>query len=323
MSGAIASAFLPRSALQSDLLYAFGGGDPRVTIAILDGPVDRTHECFRGARLTPIDDSAVTPACDDSAMAQGSHSASVIFGQACSSVEGQAPLCRGLIVPIFADGAGCTLPHLARAIMVAVEHGAQIIHVSGGTFETACGGDDKQLAKALALCQRRNVLIIAASGRRGCGELQRIAAAPSAPVLAVEAIEQLGWRELGDGAAAVGSGRGVALPGARILGAALEGRVTRRSGASSAAALASGLAGLLVSRQMGVHGSADPLAIRALLRGSASMGGARAGFVLLQTRRDIERIAERAGLAYPVALLVQTRIKGAGLNAERRRDQWR
>jgi hypothetical protein len=31
-----------------------GGGDRRITIALLDGPVDLAHPCFAGARLTEL-----------------------------------------------------------------------------------------------------------------------------------------------------------------------------------------------------------------------------------------------------------------------------
>jgi hypothetical protein len=31
-----------------------GGGDGRITIAVLDGPVDLAHPCFAGARLTEL-----------------------------------------------------------------------------------------------------------------------------------------------------------------------------------------------------------------------------------------------------------------------------
>ncbi|PYF04537.1 hypothetical protein BJ122_103192 [Rhodopseudomonas faecalis] len=301
MSGTAESAFLPRSAFQKDLLYTLGGGDPRITIAVLDGPVDRTHECFRGARLTPIDDFApdefvTARTCNDRTMAQGSHTASVIFGQPCSAVEGQAPLCRGLLVPIFADGAVCTPQRLARAIVVAVDHGAQVIHVGGGAFVTMADHDG-QLAKALALCLRRKVLIIAAAGRRGSAELLR--AALAAPVLAVKAVEQLPSPGC-DGALAIGGGCGIAMPGSRIFGAALEGRVARRSGACSAAALASSLAGLLLSRQLVTQDRADPLAVRHWLLDAACANKARGGYAVLDSQRDIERLAAHAGLAYPV-----------------------
>lgn len=296
MSGTAESAFLPRSAFQNDLLYSLGGGDPRITIAVLDGPVDRTHECFRGARLTPVGEFSTALAGNDRTMAQGSHTASVIFGQPCSAVEGQAPLCRGLLVPIFADGQVCTTQRLARAIMVAVDHGAQLIHVGGGSFAATAEGD-ALLAKALALCLRRNVLIITVAGARGCAELLHAAAA--APVLAVRAVEQLALRAT-SAARSIGCACGVAVPGSRIFGAALEGRVARRSGACSAAALVCGLAGVLLSRQLATQGRADPLAVRHWLLDAVSADSACNGFAVLQSRRDIERLAARAGLSYPV-----------------------
>jgi hypothetical protein len=291
MQGAAASAFQARSTFQQDILFAFGGGDPRVTIAVLDGPVDRTHECFRGARLVPVEGARRPRGHDSRAVGRGSHTASVIFGQPCSSVEGIAPLCRGLTVPIFAGERGCASQGLARAIILALGHGAQVIHVGGGQFERS-DASDPLLAKAIAMCRRRNVLIVVAAGSDGCCDLDQ--ADWGASVLAVRALEEIGLQP-GWGALNQDDGSGViAVPGANIVGAALEGGVGRRSGANGAAALLVGLIGVLLGRQVAEGRAADPLAISAALLGVAP-NDAATGIRVLRSRDDIADVVAGCG----------------------------
>jgi subtilisin family serine protease len=290
MQGAAASAFQARSVFQHDILFAFGGGDPRVTIAVLDGPVDRTHECFRGARLVPVEAAGRARGPDGRAVARGSHSASVIFGQPCSSVEGIAPLCRGLSVPIFTGEGGCASQGLTRAIVLALGHGAQVIHVGGGRFEPS-DTSDPLLKKAVAMCRRRNVLIVAAAGSDGCCDLDR--AGWGSSVLAVRALEEVGAGQSCAAAAEDIGGRVIAIPGANIVGAALEGGVGRCNGATGAAALLAGLIGVLLGRQLGEGRAADPLAIREALLCFAAVDAT--GNRVLRSRGDIARVVKGIG----------------------------
>ncbi|HEY0329046.1 MAG TPA: S8 family serine peptidase [Rhodopseudomonas sp.] len=282
------------SAFQRDLLFAFGGGDPRISIAVLDGAVDRTHECFRGARLMPLDNGPPSRGPDGDATASGSHVASVIFGQPCSSAEGVAPLCRGLIVPIFAeDDRGCSQRKLARAIFLAVDQGAHVIHVSGGRFGPA-EPPDPVLAEAVEMCHRRNVLIVTAGGNEGCDELLDMAEAP--PVLAVLTLEYYRRRlRIADPIAA----KALVIPGSNIVGAACEGDVVRRSCANAAAALVTGLIGLLLSRQVRRGTAPDPHAVRGMLlktAGRRSLPGVPQRCRLLAEREQVQAVVDRMGL---------------------------
>lgn len=253
---------------QDDMLYRFGGGDPRVTIAVLDGPVDRTHDCFRGARLTPIETDAQARSGEGGcATAHGTHIASLIFGQPCSSVEGLAPLCRGLVLPIFADrGPRCGEAELVRAMLLALANGADIIHVSAGW--TRSGAIHPTLRDVFAECARRNVLVVAGAGSEGCegpgpAEVTDI-------VLAVGAIDSAGRKLTPDGR---GSYRyhDILTPGSHVTGAALQGGVARRSGANFAAALVTGIAGLLLSARLKQGLPTDPRAAADAIRHSAVM----------------------------------------------------
>src|SRR5262245_14988813 len=120
-------------------LWAETVGDSRISIAVLDGPVDRSHPNFAGANLVLLETLVPCAAGSGPASQHGTHVASVIFGQAHGPVKGVAPGCRGLIVPIFEDGpadslAPCSQIDLARAIKRAVQAGAHIVNISGGEF---------------------------------------------------------------------------------------------------------------------------------------------------------------------------------------------
>lgn len=301
------------SAFQKDLLFAFGGGDPRITIAVLDGAVDRTHECFRGARLIPLHIGPRSQGLDGDTTASGSHVASVIFGQPCSSVEGVAPLCRGLIVPIFADDdRDSTQRELARAIFLAVDQGAHVIHVSGGRFAPT-GRLDPVLAEAIEMCDRRNVLIVTAGGNAGCDELVELADA--APVLAVLTLEYYRRRLRLPGPIAT---KALVIPGSNIVGAASEGDVVRRSCANAAAALVSGLVGLLLSRQVERGAAPDPHGVRGTLlksAGSRTPYGPPQRCRLLGERAQVQAVVDRMGLgidraAIPFPFNLSTSLSG-------------
>src|SRR5262249_42012531 len=114
-------------------------GEPQICVAILDSAVDRTHPSLAGARLMCVETLAACVAPGAAACEHGTHIASVIFGQPTGPVRGIVPGCRGVIVPIYGavganDEGTCSQLDLARALTAAVEHGAQVINLSGGQF---------------------------------------------------------------------------------------------------------------------------------------------------------------------------------------------
>ena len=125
-------------------------------------------------------------ATSESMSNHGTHVASIIFGQPESPVEGIAPRCRGLIVPIFSDNnRKSSQLDLSHAIEQAVNAGAHIINISAGQL-TDNGEAEGWLDKAVQLCKDNNVLIVAAAGNDGCECLHVPASLPS--VLAVGAM---------------------------------------------------------------------------------------------------------------------------------------
>ena len=214
------------SALLPDLqsLWNESTGDSNVCVAVLDGPVDRSHPSLQAAQLTQLPTLVADTANAAGHMSgHGTHITSVIFGQHGSPVRGIAPSCRGLIVPIFSDDRRRSLSQidLARSINQAVEHGAHVISISGGEL-TGSGEADPILGKAVKFCNDSGVLIVAAAGNDACDCLHVPAALPS--VLAVGAMNGEGvpleFSNWGKGY----QFQGILAPGENILGAAPGGR---------------------------------------------------------------------------------------------------
>lgn len=243
------------------------GGDPGVCVAVLDGPVDLGHPCFRGADLTRVDTLIQDPAGVDAMSTHGTHVASVIFGQPSSGTLGLAARCRGLLLPIFRDRSGyLSQLDLARAIERAVMEGADIINVSGG--ERAPRGEaDPILARALNLCDQSNVLLVAAAGNDGC-DCHHVPAAV-APALAVGAMDRTGAPVQSSNFGGRYRSNGVLAPGEAIPGAVPGGAIAPFTGSSFATPVVSALAALLMSIQRRERGSVDAEAIRKAIVDSA------------------------------------------------------
>ena len=210
-------------------------GDPAINIAVLDGTVALNHPCFKGANLQTIKTIASSREGGVSSH-HGTHVTSVLFAQANSGVEGVAPNCRGTIIPIFSelpDGKIISTSQLdlARAIIEAINQGAQIINISGGKLDTT-GEPEGQLAKAIEQCVKQKVLIVAAAGNDGCACLHVPAASPvnlavGAMNATGEPLEFSNWGE-------AYQVQGLLALGENIVGAKPDGGVSTRTGTSFA-----------------------------------------------------------------------------------------
>ena len=61
------------AALRLDLFWAQTLGDPRIRIAVLDGPIDRSHPCFAGARLEHLPTTSESACGEGPASIHGTH----------------------------------------------------------------------------------------------------------------------------------------------------------------------------------------------------------------------------------------------------------
>lgn len=246
-------------------------GAPAICVAVLDGPVDLSHPCFEGARLSVTETLVPATADQGPASQHGTHVASVIFGRYGGPVPGIAPGCRGLIVPIFKSGKGgalaaCSQIDLARAITQAVQQGAHVINISGGQLDPG-GEAHPLLTRAVQWCADEDVVIVAAAGNDGCSCLHVPAAIPS--VLAVGAMDAQGqpldfsnWGE-------AYLRQGVLAQGESIVGALPGGGTVTRGGTSWATAVVSGVVALLLSLQLKRGQRPDPPAVRNAILASA------------------------------------------------------
>lgn len=243
-------------------------GSPDICIAILDGLVDMTHPCFEEANLTRLSTLVAGESSVEGSMsAHGTHVASVIFGQPGSAVEGIAPYCKGLIVPVFPDDRlKASQLDLARGIEQAVEAGANIINISGGQL-TDFGEAEGWLENAVNLCKDKNVLLVAAAGNDGCDCLHVPAALPTA--LAVGAMDTRGKPLDFSNWGQAYQNQGLLAPGENILGAKPGGGTIHLSGTSFAAPIVSGVAALLLSLQVQRGETPNPRKIRKILLQSA------------------------------------------------------
>jgi len=259
-------------------LWAETLGEPQICVAVLDGWVDQSHPSLVGAKLTPLEPLAPNMSDQGAAAQHGTHVTSIIFGQHHGLVQGIAPQCRGLLIPIFTDGKGeamvedrfsgtiapCSQLDLARAILLAANRGAHIINISGGQ-PTPSGAADPLLTNAVRHCTDQNILIVAAAGNDGCNCLHIPGALPS--VLTVGAMNADGmpldfsnWGEQyrTQGILALGENMPGAVPG---------GGIATSSGTSYATAVVSGIAALLLSLQVKRGQTPNPQAVRdAILR---------------------------------------------------------
>jgi cyanobactin maturation PatA/PatG family protease len=237
----------------------------------LDGPVDTSHRCFRGLRFTAVPALVPPTVSTGAASRHGTHVASEIFGQIGSPVEGIAPNCHAIFIPVFVDGpAGeflnCTQLDLARAISRAAREGAHVINVSGGQ-PSQSDEPDPLLADVLVDCAKRNVLVVAAAGNNGCECLHIPAAAAS--VLSVGAMDANGDPLPISNWGVAYQQRGILAPGEHVPGAVPGGGIDYLSGTSFAAPIIAGVVGLLLSVQKQLGHRPDPEAIRAALIASA------------------------------------------------------
>jgi PatG C-terminal/Subtilase family/PatG Domain len=242
-------------------------GDPRVCVALMDGPIVMSHPAFDGSRLVQIENTwhGGPQEAEEGCRHHATHVASIIFGQHEGPVKGLAPQCRGLSVPVAFDEATILSPlDLVRGIDVALDAGANIIHVAA-CMPNQTGRADPLLERAIKRCIESNVLVVAPGGNDN-GECWCFPAVLPG-VLAVGALNEEGVPFKFNNRGGRYEEQCVLAPGENILGALWSGGTELQKGTSCATPIVSGIAALLMSRQLQEDGEIDATAIRdAILR---------------------------------------------------------
>jgi cyanobactin maturation PatA/PatG family protease len=251
-------------------LAACGPGLPSVKLGVVDGLPDLCHPALRSARIDVL--ATMIPPGSAAADPHGTAVCSLIFGDH-SPVNGLAPGCSGLILPLFLRRTAdeklrpVSQMDLARALAFGLEHDVSIFNISAGQ-KSATAEADAHLEQALQHCVDRRVLVVAAAGNEGCACIHLPAAVETVlPIgalgVAGQPLEASNWGEAyrRDGILAPGENLQVAVPG---------GGVSTGTGTSFATAIVSGVAALLLSVARREGYRLDPLDIRQILIDSAT-----------------------------------------------------
>jgi cyanobactin maturation PatA/PatG family protease len=280
-------------------------GDPRIKIAVLDGPIDLDRACFQGANITrldpywsqefPIDPQHLQAFLDVEKSGKSdeekehlfkeeipeenirnslhlrfhaNHIISSICGQPDSPVEGIAPNATVINIPIAYSNEDFINPlNLSRAISTAIEQGVNIIHCAA-CHPTQSGLAHEFIDKAIRQAQANNILVIAPGGNDK-GECWCVPAVLE-NVLTVGAMKDTGEPFKFSNFGGKYATQGILAPGENILGAqpATDDPI-RKKGTSCAAPIVTGTAALLMSLQLEQGLSPDAEAVRAALINSA------------------------------------------------------
>lgn len=273
-------------------------GHPLVHVALLANRVDQVHPSLVHAGLDQLLPLGLAfprlprpsrPPHVDS----GTHLARILFGRSEAGFRGLAPLCHGLVLPVYtaADNGGltaCRPGRLAIAIRQALDHGAHVICVGGcepavqlppvqlpevqlpaGTGTPHLDGDPdgaRQLEEAMQRCAEQNVLVVCPAPLLGATPRRTPA------LLRVHGLDHQGRPLSADDAGQPAAHADLLAPGEALLTDAGGGPELYGSSALAAAVVA-GTAALLLGLQLVHRRHTDPLAVReALLRGALPFG---------------------------------------------------
>lgn len=277
-----------------------------VLVAVLDTGCDRGHAALAGRVVDGWDFVNGDGAPDDD-NGHGTAVTGLIASVRGDGVglAGVAPGARVLSVKV-ADALGvASVANVAAGIDLAVARGARVINISLGT-RVASRALDQAVQAALAA----GAVVVCAAGNDPVHQLVHPAASPGA--LAVTALgdgDELAW------STSLASGVALGAPGEALATTYPGGVHGFISGSSAAAAFASGVAALVLSREPGLSGPEVARTLRAAQAPLPALAGLERfyRFGRLDARAAVERAArDHAELALVDADVVPTRpIPGA------------
>ena len=242
-------------------------GSPAIRIGVVDGFPDLSHSALNRASIEVL--HAMVPpygATDE----HGTSVCSLMFGS--DPVQGLAPACSGLVLPIFFGGRReapappASQLDLARAITFALERDVAIINVSAGQKSWTVE-PEAHLEQALQRCAEKRVLTVASAGNDGCPCFHVPAGCRS--VLAVGALSAAGRPLDSSNWGEPYRRNGLLAPGENLLVAALDGGVSTATGTSFATAVVAAVAALLLSAARREGYRIDPIDVQQILIDSA------------------------------------------------------
>ena len=279
-----------------------------IVVAVLDTGIDANHPAFAGIELIEKD---FTGEGNGDVHGHGTHCAGTIFGREVNGLRiGVAPGVRkALIGKVIGQNSGGSSDQLAKAILWAVDEGANIISMSlgidfAGWVEHLINVEHfpADLATARALEDYRAntllfdsladfvksrgffgqaTLIVAAAGNESHREISpdyEVTVTPPAVADGIVSVAALGAGPLGMSVANFSNtGASVSGPGVDVVSAAPGGGLQSMSGTSMATPHVAGVAALWAQR-LRSGGRLNAAALSARLTGNATTNGLKQGF---------------------------------------------
>jgi len=230
-------------------LMAASEGSTSVTVAVIDGPMDRAHPALGAARIEVLGEAACDP-LEGAGCRHGTFIAGLLVAARSEQAPGICPGCQLLARPVFAAGeADFAAPsaqpeELAAAILQVIAGGARIINLSLALLEPGASGG-AAVRMALDAAMQHGVLVTAASGNQGVVGSTPITRHPW--VIPVAACNSSGLPLAPSNFAASVGRNGLLAPGEGIRGVKAGGGLDTASGTSVAVPFVAGALALLAS----------------------------------------------------------------------------
>jgi thermitase len=224
--------------IQTEAGWDVTRGNEKVVIAIVDTGVDLNHPDLKN-RLTKGYNVIENTNFPDDDNGHGTHVAGIIASETNNQEGGAGITWYNKIMPIKAmgpEGYGTSFD-IAKGVIWAVEHGANVINLSLGNYQPS-----KLMKDAVKYAFDRNVVIVAAAGNDNSNQTSYPAAYPE--VIGVSAMDYTGMRASFSN---YGDYIDVTAPGVQIPSTYFNQQYAALSGTSMATPHVAGLAGLIFS----------------------------------------------------------------------------
>ena len=214
------------STIEAPRAWQITRGNPSVIVAVLDTGIDRDNQQLADRVMAEV--NFTKSPTDDDLYGHGTHMA--------GTIAAIAPECRLMNVKVADDTGKCEPSVVAKGIIWAVNHGAEVINLSLAMVASP------DLEEAVEYAWNRGAILIAAAGNKGTSE-------PSYPAYYDRCLAVAGTNA--NNALALLSSYGewvdVAAPGFNIYSELPENRYGHKTGTSAAGAHVSGVAALIFS----------------------------------------------------------------------------
>ncbi|MBM3243120.1 hypothetical protein FJZ31_43225 [Candidatus Poribacteria bacterium] len=229
--------------IQAPDAWTFAGGGGGVLIAVLDTGIDDTNPSLRGKIVDRVN---FTQSSAKDINGHGTYIAGIIAAAKLDSpILGVSYNCKLLDVKVAEDSGFTDFSKVAKGILWAADHGANVINLS-----LVINREDPSLEAAVNYAWEKGCTLVAAAGN--IPSSNKVYPAAYAVVLAVVASDK-------DDKLAKWSNRGdwvdVMAPGVEIYSISSDNRVISKSGTSCSAALVSGEAAILYTKIQDTNGN--------------------------------------------------------------------